>query len=270
MRKINLIFQNALSFLFVFLIFFVWIRYILRKLWLSVFVSALLSVLVCFVSWFVRRKKSLKKGLKLKEKEDAENMFFSLACDNNPIDFFVKLASKKHNNISKHKKYIVINHEKEKVKTLLYFFASFDGLNISKFIEIYQQIKKEKASKIVICCKCVPDKQLFTFCENFEEKFLILDEFGSYEKLYKFYDFYPEMTHKYKKEKKLVFKDFLAYSFNKKRTKGYLFSSLILILSGLFVRTTIYYCIVASLLIVFAVVSRFNPYFNKKIDPEIL
>ena len=64
----------------------------------------------------------------------------------------------------------------------------------------------------------------------------------------------------------MVLKDFVSYSFNKNRTKGYLFSAFVLILSSLFVRATIYYCIIASILVVFAFVSQFNPYFNKKND----
>lgn len=270
MRKLNLIFQEVLKFLFIFMLSFIWIRFFLRKLWLATLTSFLLSVLIWFVIFAFKKKKGKNQWMKLKEKEDAENMFLSLCCSSSPMVFFEKLASKKHENISKHKKYIIINHEKEKVKTLLYFFKSFEGLNIAKFMEIYSEIKKEKATKIIICCKSVADKQVMSFCENFNEKYLILDEYLTYQKLYKYYDVYPEMTHKYKKEKKLVFKDFLAYSFNKKRTKGYLFSAFILLLSGLFVRTTIYYCIVASLLVVSAIVCQFNPYFNTKSEPDIL
>lgn len=270
MRRLNLIFQELLKFSFIFLLCFVWLRYIFKKLWLASLLSILISAAVWLTIWLFKQKKSKLKGLKLKEKEDAENMFLSLACANSPMDFFEKLAQKKHQNVTKHKKYIVITHEKEKVKTLLYFSPSFDGLNVAKFMEIYGQIKKEKASKIVICCKCVADKQVFSFIENFDEKFLIFDEYMTYQKLYKFYDCYPEMTHKYKKEKRLVFKDFLAYSFNKKRTKGYLFSALILILSGLFVRASIYYCIIASLLVVSAIICQFNPYFNPKSEPDVL
>ena len=242
----------------------------MRNLWLAILLSLTLSLITWLVIWFFKQKKSKIKGLKLKEKEEAENMFFSLACSSSPIDFFMSLASKKHTNITKHKKYITINHDKEKVKTVLYFSSSFDGLNIAKFMEIYTQIKKEKASKIVICCKGVTDKQVFSFCENFDEKILILDEYMTYQKLYKYYDYYPKITQKYKKEKSLVFKDFLAYSFNKKRTKGYLFSALILILSGIFVRATIYYCIIASLLVVSAIICQVNPYFNTKTEQEVL
>lgn len=270
MRRLNLIFQEILKFVLIYLFLFIWIRYFVRNLLFAVVISLFSSLASYLVLLLFNKKKKTQSGLKLKEKEDAENMFLSLACQNNPMDFFVKLSSKKHKSIEKHKTYLTINHEKEKVKTLLYFDSSFEGLNVARFMEIYNKVKKEKASKIVIVCKTISDKQLFSFSLNFKEKFLFLDEYESYQKLYKFYGCFPEITNSYKKEKKLVFKDFLAYSFNKKRTKGYLFSAFILVLSSLFVRATIYYCIVASLLVVFALVSQFNPYFNVKNDTEIL
>ena len=137
-------------------------------------------------------------------------------------------------------------------------------------MEIYNKIKPEKATKIIICCKEIADKNLLVFCNNFQEKFLLLNQYDTYEKLYKHYDEFPEITIKYSKEKKMMFKDFLAYSFNKKRTKGYIFSAFILVFASLFVRSSLYYCIIASLLVVFAVLSQFNPYFNVKTNTEIL
>lgn len=270
MKRIQLIFQEILKFIFLFLLSFIWLRYALRKLWLAVLLSALISSCIILIIHFINRKKEYKNGLKMKEKEEAEDMFFSLACSSNPIDFFAKLASKKHKNISKHKNYIVVNHEDLGVKTVLYADLSFDGLTKSRLMEIYSKIKKEKATKIVVCCMSITDNQLNNFCKNFKENFLLLDEYATYQRLYKFYDCFPEKTHKYNRSAKMGFKDFIAYSFNKKRTKGYLFSALILILSGLFVRTTIYYCIIASLLIVFAFISQFNPYYNPKSETEVL
>jgi len=270
MRKINLILQEILKFVLLFLFFFVWTRYFLRKLWTAILISLLLTACLYAILFILKRKKQNKIGLKLKEKEEAENMFLSLSCESNPMDFFVKLASKKHKEIKKYKNYLVINHVNDGVKTLLWFDNSFYGLTIARFMEIYGKVKKEKATKIVICCKEIAEKQLITFSQNFDEKFLFLNEYDSYEKLYKFYDCYPEITRKYSKEKKMVFKDFIAYSFNKKRTKGYLFSAFILILSSLFIRTTIYYCIIASILVVFALVSQFNPYYNSNKEIEVI
>lgn len=270
MRRLSLIFQEILKFAFLFLLFFIWLRFLIRKNFVLVIVlSALLSVAIYLLFFFLRRRKKAKVGLKLKEKEDAENMFLSLACEENYMDFFEKLSLTKHKNVEKHKKYLTITHP-EHVKTVLWADFSFDGLTSNKLLEIYKQVKKEKATKIVILCKEVSDKKVFTLLGSFKEKIEIFDQYQTYEKLYKYYNVFPEISKKYPSEKKLVLKDFFAYSFNKKRTKGYLFSALVLILSSLFLRTTIYYCIVASILVVFAIISQFNPRFNRKDNPEIL
>ncbi len=270
MRKISLVFQELLKFCLLFLISFVWLRYFTRKFVMSIILAVLISAFISLAIFLFKRSKTKKVGLKLKEKEDAENIFFSLACKNNPIDDFVKMASKRHKNIVKHKNYIVINETENHTKTLLWLDLSFAGLTEARFMEIYNKIKSEKAGKIIICCKEISDKNLSVFCNNFKEKFLLLNQYDTYEKLYKEYEYFPEITIEYSKEKKMMFKDFLAYSFNKKRTKGYLFSAFILVFASLFVRASLYYCIIASLLVVFAILSQFNPYFNVKHNTQIL
>lgn len=274
MRKVKFVFQELLKFVLIFLISFVWLRYFIRKLWLATLMCVIVSGLVYAVLFILSYKKQQKIGLKAKEKDDAQNMFLSLASDEKYMDFFEKLAKKKHSNVCKHKTYLVVNHQNAQntqiqSKTLLYVDLSFSILNIARFMEIYTKIKKENTNKIVIVCQEV-DKSVFAFAENFDEKILILDQFQTYQKLFKYYEFFPEITVKYKQQKKLAFRDFVAYSFNRQRTKGYLFSAIILILSGLFLRPTIYYCVVASLLVCFALFSQFNPIFNRKIEENVL
>ena len=286
MRKINLFLQEALKFVLLFLLCFVWIRYIFRKLWLSVVLSLFIATIIYVILWFLGQKKNNKQGLKLKEKADAEDMYLSLVCQNKSIDFFANILAKQYEKIDKHPDYVTYvqnksadeqkqtkNSQNESLKslekyekTVLYFDNSFDGLNVSKFLNIYNKLKKEKSNEIIIICKEINDKQVFSICQNFKEKFVILDQYQTYQKIYKPNQTYPEIEVKCKNEKKMVFKDFVSYSFNKNRTKGYLFSAFVLILSSLFVRATIYYCIIASILVVFALVSQFNPYFNKKND----
>lgn len=278
--------QEALKFVLLFLLCFVWTRYVFRKLWLSVVLSLFIATIIYVILWFLGQKKNNKQGLKLKEKADAEDMYLSLVCQNKPIDFFVNILAKQYEKIDKHPDYVTYvqnksadeqkqtkNSQNESLKslekhekTVLYFDNSFDGLNVSKFLKIYNKLKKEKANEIIIICKEISDKQIFSICQNFKENFVILDQYQTYQKIYKPNQTYPEIEVKCKNEKKMVFKDFVSYSFNKNRTKGYLFSAFVLILSSLFVRATIYYCIIASILVVFALVSQFNPYFNKKND----
>ncbi len=263
-------FQEIIKFLFINLLVFVWMRYFCRKLTVAALVAFVLSIAIYLLLFFISKKKTNKENLKLKEKEEAENMFFSLATSESSLDFFEKLALKRHENVQKHKDFISITYDDSSAKTLLYFCDEMQGLSVGTFMKIYKKIKKENATKIVICCKEIADKQLSTFAANFKEKFLVFDQYETYKRLYKFYNCFPKVTISYSKDKKMVLKDFVAYSFNKKRTKGYFFSAFILVLSGLFVRASLYYCIVASILVVFAIISQFNPYFNAKSTDEVL
>lgn len=267
MRKINFIFQEVLKIFLIFLLSFIWLRYYLRKLWIAVLVSIFVTAFIYFIFYLIKRKKKNKEGLKIKEKEEAENMFLSLACNDKKMDFFLKLASSKHKNVKKYSKFLVISHENN-TKTLLFPKIDFEPLNISNFIEIYNKVKG-RAEKVVILCHSY-DKEVLSFSKHFDIYFLIFDRFETYERLYKYYNIFPEIKESYKKDKMLTFKDFVAFSFNKKRAKGYLLSAFLLALSAIFVRTTIYYTIVATILVVFAIISQFNTTFNIKEDKEIL
>lgn len=267
MRKISLIFQEILKFLLIFLLVFVWIRYFVRKLMLAFFITLLIATVIYFSIFFFLRKRKNKEGLKIKEKEDAENMFFSLVLDDKRMDFFMKLALSKHKKVKKYSKYLIIEHENN-IKTLLYLKADFENLTIPKFVEIYNRLKG-KAQKIVFVTYSY-DREVTAFAGNFDTYFIFLDRFLTYERLFKYYGIFPEIKQKYKKDRKLTFKDFVAYSFNKKRAKGYLLSSFLLVLSALFVRTTIYYCITATILIIFSIFSQFNTTFNFKEEKEVL
>lgn len=270
MRKISTFLQEILKILTIFLFYFVWLRYFVRKLAITLTTTVILTIITYAILYYIRRKKQNISGLKQKEIEDAQNMFLSLSCGENQMDFFEKLAKTRHKNITKHKKYLTITYPEENAKTFLWFCGDFDGLDTTKMVEIIKIAKREKPTKVVVLCKFVADKNLQNFLGNFKTKFVILDEFQTYQKLYKLYDFYPKITQKYSSEKKMLFKDMVAYSFNKKRTKGYLFSALILIFSSLFVPMTIYYCVVSTILLIFAIISQFNPYFNNKNVGEVL
>lgn len=193
-------------------------------------------------------------------------MFLSLCTSSTPLNFFYELAKTKHKAVKKGK-YILIEHEEDIVALIP--ILSFSPLQSDDLLPFISLAKKNNWKKIVVVCGEV-DRNTNSFAKNFDIEILLLDKYNSYSNLYKPYDFFPTITMKYKKDKKLAFKDLIAYSFNRGRTKGYLFSAFILFLSSLLIRPSIYYCIVASILLLFALISYTNPYFNPKIKKEVL
>ncbi len=268
MKKILFVLQIALKILLIFFAVFIWARYFIKELWLSILLSVFITAAIDIFTRFISRKLSTKKQLKVQEKEEAEDLFLSIATQNKSLDFFFDLAKSKHENVSKKKNYILIDHG-ENGKVILYPFLSFMPINQNDLAQIVSNCQKEKAEKIVIPCGEI-EKSTSSFAKNFDVNILLLDKFSTYSSLYKEYNFFPEKTLKYKKDKKLAFKELVAFSFNRARAKGYIFSALILFLSSLIIRPSIYYCIVASLLLICAIISYTNPRYNVKTKSEIL
>jgi len=114
-------------------------------------------------------------------------------------------------------------------------------------------VKKENPSKVIIVCgEISPDT--INFANNFDMQILLLDKYSSYKALYKEFDFFPEISFEYKKDKARTFKEIIKFAFSKDKAKGYLLSAFVLLLSSFFVRINLYYCIVSSILLVFALI----------------
>ena len=265
MKTLSIIFQVLLKSSIIFLIFYIWLKYIFQSTWLALVVSFVIALLLELISIYVKRKKGIKSNLKVKEKEDAENMFFTLSRDENRVDFFFKLAKTRHNNVNKFKRYIIVHHEGGQ-DVVLYPFIKYQNLKLDDVIDVLNSFKKP-INKLVILCNDY-DKDLPGFVKNFNQEIIILNKYQTYLSLYKEYDYYPAIIERQKT--KNSYKQYLAVAFNRSKTKGYLFAVVILVLSSFFVKFNIYYYIISSLLLILALISFINPIYNKKIIKELL
>lgn len=266
MKKILYVLQILLKLLLIFAIAFIWLRFFVKPLWLSIIISIGVTFLFEIMHRYFQKRNKTQKNLKLKEKEDADNMFFSLTTDNKYINFFEEMLKTRHAEIITKKSYLIINKENKNI--VLYPCFKLEPLTPNTVVEILKNIKQIKVEKIIIACYEY-DKQLQVFIKNFNEEILLFDRYECY-CLYKEYDFYPEITQQYKKEAKLTFKDLLGFAFNKSRTKGYLVSSIILFITSFFVKLNIYYCVISSLLMLLALISYINPKYNNNKTNEVI
>ncbi len=266
MKKILFLLQVFIKCFIIFLVFFIWLRYILDSVWLSILISFTLTVIIEIISLFLSKRKGVKTNLKQKEKEDAEKMFYSLASDTNYINFFFKLAKSRHQNIAKYKKYIYITHQ-DNSHVILYPYLKFQTFNLDDLILLISSCKKP-LDKIVIICNDY-DKNLSKCFKNYNFEILLLNKYETYQNLYKEYDYYPEITTN-ESFSKTTLKDMFSSAFNYDKSKGYFVSAIILFIASLFVSFNIYYSIFASILLIFSLISLANKNTNKKIYKEIL
>ena len=267
MKKILFLLQEIIKIGLIFFISFLWLNYFLDSIFLTIFVAVAISVFFEISTLLFSQKSKNKLNLKSTEKEEAENMFFSLIKEENCIDFFLNLAKTRHKDCDKKKDYVIIHHNDK--NALLYPFVKFDTLSLDDVILIINKTKKEKPEKIVILCNEY-DKDLLKFVKNFDIEILILNKYETYGMLYKEYDYFPKITIKFKKEGKLAAKDLLTSAFDKSKSKSYIFSAIILLVLSFFVKMSIYYLIFTSILLLFAIFSLFNTKFNRKLSKEII
>lgn len=256
MQKVSRFFQIFFKIFLIFFITFIWIRYFVRSLWLAVVISIAITAVIDLLTRFISKKRQTSASLKKSEREDAENMFLSLSLEKAPLDFFYKLASSRHSS-EKHDECILIKHPESRI--VLFPFTTFSALASDDIVKVIAKTAHLHPTKIVVTCFAI-SKEAASFAKNFDCEIVILDQYETYQKLYKPYSIFPKISVRYKKDKRLAFKDLAMFSLNRTRAKGYFFSALILVLSSFFVRARLYYCIVASILVVLALVSIYDPF----------
>ena len=267
MKTVNFIFSKILRILLIFLLFFIWIRYYEDSLLWSVIYTTVLTFIFDFLLTFFTKKKDLKASMKKGEISKAEGYCNNFIFNGNAVavDFYFELLGQ---NFTATKKTNYIIFESNGEKNVLFPYYKYDKMTIQDLVFVYEKVKKLSVNKIIICTNDV-DQKTKELVSKLPIKFIILNKYETYENIMKKYDFFPNSILNIDDSTKLTFKNFLAYSFNKKRAKGYIFSSIILLISSLFVKSTIYYLVFSSILLLMAIFSYTNTLYNKKISTDI-
>lgn len=245
----------------IFLISFVWIRYISRDFKLSIILSVVSTLIIDFTIRFIEDKKRKKRIIKEKEKQaiDTYTNAFIFNDDAFSVNFFYNLATKRHT-ATKNKKFITIIHPDTKI--ILFPFFLYRSFDIDDLIFIFNNLKNLSFSKLIICTNKISPETI-KLSKKVDKRIILLDKEETYFRLMVEYNYYPETMPTLKQNEKFSWKDLFAYTLNKKRTKGYFLSSLVLLFSSFVVSYNIYYVIFSSILLLLALISFINPKFNK-------
>lgn len=264
-KIIDFLFKTTLTFF----IFFVWIRFYVESLYLTLFLTVTSTAF--FVWFFTARQNKKFNSQKLTQEEDAavlnytNEFLFSSAKEN--LNFFLELVNKRH--LAKvEQNFIIIEQNSYKIALIPYYKSR--KLNIDEATSIYIRAKALNLNKLIITCKLV-DQEVLNFTKQLKSlKIIILNDKQTYLKLLKKYDYYPQINNNLIQENKITFSQMLFIMFNRKKTKGYLISGTILLLGSFIIKYNLYYIIFSSLLYFMALFSYFNMPYNKKISENIL
>ncbi len=279
----NILFRSFL----IFLICLVWTRYFIRDFGLAITYTAILTVAIEFMLHFLLSKKNAKNNLKEEEQKLADKISATFVFSSqDAINYFYKL-SKINYSAKKTSKFVIItqknsknledsNTEQQKLendtknKTILYPFYSYSPINAQGLVDIIKRIEKQKPTKLIVCGYKIDNEtyKLATKIKDF--KIILLNSKDCFVKLIKPHNFYPENLRELSLTPKLKFKEILALSVSRQRTKGYLIGAFFLLFSSFIVRMNIYYVIMSSLFLLLALTSFFLPQKQNKFEQEIL
>lgn len=252
-KKIMKMFLNVLKWLIkfalVFMIFFIWLRYAFDSDLQAALISLPCGMIVIALINLLTRNKKETISLKIKEEQEARSMFDNLIQNKN-YDFFFQLAKTRHKNVKKNRIYTIIENEEGKI--MIYPYLKMKALDKDCALSIYISAKKQKIAKVVICAQTI-EKDVENFCKNLSIDIVLLDQYDCYQYLFKEYDFFPQQTHTPSSSSK--HKQIFGYAFNRSRAKGYAISAMLLLAISFFIRQNLYYCIVATILLLFALLS---------------
>lgn len=258
MKKISRVFQIFFKLVLIFFLVFVWIRYFTKSLIKSVIISALITAIIDFLTRIIFAKHAQKNQLKTKEKEDAENIFLSLAIDDGD-NFFSNLFSKKanfHKHFQTNAQSQIYHFEENNEKIAVATYFNLSPLSVKQIVDVMKYVRKNKIKNITFLSGEI-EQECFKFIKIFDEKIVLLNKYQTYKEIYQKENLFPKITRQPPKDKKYSIKEMFAYSINPARAKGYFFSALALFFCCLFTKMTIYYSIVISVLLLLAILSNF-------------
>lgn len=264
MKNFLNIFQSIIRIILIFSICYIWLKFGLNSTYISLIISSVLTFIIEAFLHLISMHKGAKINLATREKEEAEDMFFSLASDDKAPEFFYALLSLKYKKISKKEDYLLIEIESKQV--VFYPILKIEKINCDDILKVVKKTSKNSDKIIIICGEY--DTKSKEILRNFNKELIILDKYQTYASIYKEFDYYPQI--KQRKTEKKTFKSIIASSLNKSKAKGYIFSAFILLFSSFFIQTNIYFCVFASILLILAIFSLSNTKYNTVPNSKIL
>lgn len=254
-KFLNLILRISI----IFLICLIWARYFVSNLTMVLVYTALATVIIELAIHFFLQRKTKKLNLKKDEEKLVEKITANFIYDPSlAINYFFELG-KINYNPEKHKNFVILNSKTDaKQKTIIFPCFSFSVFDEQQLVNALRQTQRFDATKLVVCCKSY-SKQASEIAKKFTTEIVLLDAKDCFLKVMKPHNYFPQNLKEIEFKQRPTFKQIVMLAFSKKKIKGYLLGSFVLLLSSFFVKMNIYYVVVSSLLLVCCLVCLLVP-----------
>lgn len=228
------------------IICFAWInKYLKRNFW-SLFITAILCIIVSKLIWSLSTKNINRKKLKTQELKFAQNCIDYLALNPSMVlSFFTKIFE----NAQIEDNYLIVDN------SLHYFDYSTDQTTIKTLSFLNEKTQKYKvylySSNLSQKCSNLLCQTQITWINDYDCYLLMKEK-----------QLFPISQQKNEKLQKTKLRQALYQMFARKKAKPYLFYGTLLLLSSFVMPYALLYCIIGSISIVFAlicIIFRNNP-----------
>jgi len=251
MTRAGAIFNFILSFLIAYALVFVWVRFYVDSIWLTAVIAFGITAAAAAVFWLATAKRRNRKAESFKDRARKNKIFnYMLYCTaEENLDFFVKIfGGKRENDI------LLLDD-----MVILCRFAH-SKLMPDAVVEAHLRVKLLNPAKILLLCLDYMPQAEQAAANVPKGEMTLLNADDLYRKMKK-NGVFPALPEEAKRQKRLPV--LLSAAFNRKKVKSYIFSAAALVFASIFIQYSLYYRIFASILLVAALVSCFNPSFNR-------
>ena len=250
-------FINVLDFIFIsagiLLIFFVWINFFIRNIFLSFLLSLFLSGVTIFIIIYLKNRKTNKSNLKFNQQQSLAK--FKLAIQSSSSQKLISIL-----------KQLIPQNCPVKIKQGNIYFTSKEKECV--FIPFYSQDLND--TLILNLIKNINLSNITIFCSNYSKEAKYISSIFNNKtiNLVSLDELYVLTTQKKIKvntenidltKPKISIKEILINSIKKDKAKGYFISGLVLLFTSIIIPYKIYYVIFSSILILLSIICKFKP-----------
>ncbi|MCL2177689.1 MAG: hypothetical protein FWB72_07115 [Firmicutes bacterium] len=283
MRLLGRIIDFTIIHAIIFIVLFTWARFYFSAVSNAALASLVATVFIGFLLHLRKSRKNRTTALKANEERHKDKVLTQLVLQGEQktrhffFDFFVKkfgasiykdIVVLEQADTSKK----ILDHENQVAitpKKITCVFMLFEETLSSKhLIRMWNIARKYSVSSIVVLCNDVEKgvMDLKVMMKQINTK--ILDRDWVY-LLLKRYSVFPQLSLTLERPRGYTFKQLVAFSLNRSRTRGYLITGLFLVLSGFITGYTTYYLVICTIVLGLALFSYLNPFYNKSENDAI-
>lgn len=232
---------------FIFIIAYLWLSFYIRDFFLSFIISFLIACVLNYVFLFFEGRKRKRKRLSSEAEKHMRTITLQLRfmTEGQSTDLINRAIKAKKNG------------ESDEVFNCLEIFCMFH--KDVRPQDVIDCLNKTPAGKktVILSNAFAPD--VTGFFDNLKLEIEFMDAFEVYTELLEPTKIFPKVTIEQKSKSRITIAALRARAFSRKKVKSYVLIGIVVLLTSLIVRPTIFYMIASTIIFTLAIISFFRP-----------